>query len=241
MTSTVRKFAKQVPGMRSVVAKLRLLRRDLIPRAWVFNGIYARNEWGDPTSRSGEGSNLTQTQRIRQELPNLWRRYGVRRMLDAPCGDFQWMRDIAHALDEYVGMDIVGRLIETNSQKYGNDRIRFRRADIVMDPLPASDLILCRDALVHLCFRDMWRALQNFRRSGASYLLVTTFIDRTQNEDIENGQWRPLNLQRAPFNFPPPLEILNEGCTQRGQEFADKSLALWRFADLPSGPATRKP
>jgi hypothetical protein len=74
------------------------------------------------------------------------------------------------------------------------------------------------------------------KRSGAPYLLTTTFTERVYNEDNLTGQWRMRNLQRSPFDFPEPLEILNEGCTQYDGQYADKSLALWRLADLP-GPA----
>ena len=42
------------------------------------------------------------------------------------------------------------------------------------------------------------------------------------------GDWRPLNLERPPFNLPAPALLLNEGCTEGGDTFADKSLGLWR-------------
>ena len=238
--SEVRQLAKRIPGLRPVVLRLRTLRHELVPRRWIFTEIYARNVWGDADSASGEGSNFRQTECIRRELPALLRRLGVRRVLDAPCGDFYWMREVANTLDEYTGVDIVGTLVNANSRRYGNPRVRFRRADVVEDKLPVADLILCRDCFVHLSFRDIWRALENMRISRASYLLTTTFTDREHNDDIYNGQWRPLNLERPPFNFPPPMEILNEDCSQRGREFADKSLALWLFTDLPRGPASRE-
>jgi SAM-dependent methyltransferase len=231
--SEVRELAKRIPGLRALVQQLRTLPHTLTPRGRVFDRIYARNAWGHWESASGEGSSLVQTQRIRQELPALWRRYSVRRVLDAPCGDFHWMKEIATDLDEYVGVDIVAALIEANTRRYGNARIRFQRADLVKGALPGLELILCRDCLVHLSFRDIQRALANMKRSGARYLLTTTFTERTSNVDILTGQWRPLNLERAPLNFPPVIEILNEGCTQLGGEYVDKSLGLWRLADLP--------
>ena len=50
------------------------------------------------------------------------------------------------------------------------------------------------------------------------------------------GDWRVLDLEREPFHLPPPARILNEGCTEGGGAFADKSLALWRVADLRKLP-----
>ena len=45
------------------------------------------------------------------------------------------------------------------------------------------------------------------------------------------GDWRPINLERAPFHLPAPQLLLNEQCTEGGDTFADKSLALWRVED----------
>ena len=39
-------------------------------------------------------------------------------------------------------------------------------------------------------------------------------------------------MQAAPFSFPPPLKIINEKCTEGGAAFKDKSLGLWRLADI---------
>ena len=52
------------------------------------------------------------------------------------------------------------------------------------------------------------------------------------NEDIQDGDWRMLNLERTPFFLGAPLVVLVEGCTEAGGAYADKSLGLWRVADL---------
>jgi len=101
------------------------------------------------------------------------------------------------------------------------------------DSLPSADVILCRDCLVHFAFADIWRALRNFRASGARYLLTTTFLEHEQNEDIEDGDWRMLNLRRPPFDFAAPFDVLIEGCVEGDGAYADKALGLWRIADLP--------
>jgi hypothetical protein len=93
-------------------------------------------------------------------------------------------------------------------------------------------LILCRDCLVHFSFDDIFKALNNLRASGSRFLLTTTFPTRQENQPIPTGKWRPLNLERAPFFLPPPLTILNEGCTENGGEYADKSLGLWQLDDV---------
>ena len=73
------------------------------------------------------------------------------------------------------------------------------------DRLPAADLVLCRDCLPHFSLRDARRALENIVASGSTFLLTTTFTDRQANQDIRTGDFRALNLERAPFALPSPL------------------------------------
>ena len=189
-------------------------------------------------SSSGSGSNTEQTQVIRDEIPNLLKRLGIKTMLDAPCGDFNWMQYCA--LPEgmrYIGVEIVSALVAQNRQRHAAANRVFEEADIITSDLPRAELILCRDCLVHLSHRQCVAALRNFRRSGATYLLCTTFTGRTGNYDLDANFWRPLNLQAAPFGFPEPQALIVEGCTELGGRFADKSLGLWRLSDLPDTSA----
>ncbi|HEX7085219.1 MAG TPA: class I SAM-dependent methyltransferase [Vicinamibacterales bacterium] len=196
-----------------------------------FDLIFRTNLWSAST-RSGLGSELAATAALRAALPPLIEALGARTMLDVPCGDFNWLSTVALDVD-YTGADIVPALVEENTRRHGGPRRRFIAADLTADPLPAADLVLCRDCLVHLSFANIRRALDNLRRSGSRYLLTTTFLEHEVNTDIEDGDWRVLNLQRAPFNLPEPEMTLLEGCSEGDGAFADKALGLWRIADLP--------
>lgn len=194
-----------------------------------FASIYRDNTWGDNDSVSGTGSNLHETEAVRDALPKLLAELGCRSLLDAPCGDFYWMKLVPLAAD-YTGADIVPDLVRRNQEKYGASNRRFVHLDLAKDPLPKVDLVLCRDCLVHLSYADIRRVLANLKQSGSKYLLTTTFPQK-RNTDIITGSWRPLNLEQAPFALPPPIRLLNERCPQA--EFADKSLGLWRISELP--------
>jgi hypothetical protein len=53
------------------------------------------------------------------------------------------------------------------------------------------------------------------------------------NKDVAiAGQWRPLNLQIAPFNFPRPLRLIDEQNTWKANRYPGKSLGLWRVQDI---------
>ena len=199
-----------------------------------FERIHETNLWGADTSVSGVGSELDATAAVRERLPSLLRELGVRSMLDAPCGDHRWMAHLDLDLDRYVGIDIVPSIIEALQQRYRDDVHRsFLLSDITRDPLPHCDLILSRDCLVHFSFKTLRRAVRNLKASGAVWLLTTTFPELQRNEDIEDADWRPLNFEIAPIDWPAPREIINERCTEAGGAYADKSLALWRLSDLP--------
>ncbi len=190
---------------------------------------YARQ---NEESIAGPGCSLKSTIEIRRALPLLFSSLGINSMLDARCGDFNWLRFVDLRLEKYYGADIVPSLVERNRELYENERRKFIVADITKDFLPETDLILCRDFLVHLSFADIFSALRNFSSSGSKYLLTTTFPDKQSNSDIETGDWRTLNFGLPPFNFPAPVKLLNEKCAEGGGEFADKSLGLWLISDI---------
>ncbi len=198
-------------------------------RAEVFGAIYRENHWRDTTSASGPGSTLDQTAAVRAALPELCAQLGVTRLLDAPCGDLAWMSTLELPGVAYTGVDIVPELIAANAARFA-DR-SFAVGDLVQGPLPAADLILCRDCLVHLSYADIRAALRTFKASGARYLLTTSFRAHP-NRDIVTGNWRPLNLEAAPFALPAPLEAVDERCTEGDGRYADKSLLLFSLRDI---------
>jgi SAM-dependent methyltransferase len=202
----------------------------------VFDDVYARNAWADTESRSGGGSALCATGEVRAALPRLFRKYGIRSVLDAPCGDLNWMQTLLPEIADYTGLDIVASLVEQNRTRYGSPSVRFVLGDVARDPLPPADLILVRDCLVHVSTGAAIDALRNIARTQASYLLVTTFPDCAVNRDVLTGGWRPLNLQRAPFDLGAPLEWVHERAPGPDGAFADKALGLWAIGDLRRSP-----
>jgi hypothetical protein len=213
------------------------------PMSQIFKEIRDTNMWGGAESVSGPGSDLGRTDVVRRELPGLVRQLGVSTLLDAPCGDFHWMRLIMPELrlDRYVGVDIVPELIEDDRRRYGDERCCFELADLTTGPLPRADLVLCRDLLVHLAYKDARATLRALKATGAEHLLCTSFLGVERNHDIEAGEWRPLNMERAPFRFPPPQRTIAEGWNVLTPDepyepvWATRVLGLWRFDELPLG------
>jgi hypothetical protein len=170
-----------------------------------FETIYQNNYWGNEESRSGWGSTLAYTAPLRGALEKLTRKLGTRVMLDAPCGDFNWMQHV-HLPENcrYIGGDIVAPLVTELQNQYAGPARQFEVIDIVKDELPQADLWLCRDVLFHLPLADVTETLERFARSKVSYLLTTTYDFEKINADVKPGGFRYLNMRRAPFSLPPP-------------------------------------
>ena len=181
-------------------------------RAARFQSIYDDRTWSygrDDIPLSGEGSSVEATASLRSALPRLLDQLGARLLLDVGCGDFTWM---AHTQlpCRYIGVDIVPSVIERNSQRYADQMRSFHLCDIVEEPAPSADVILCREVLFHLSLADVRAALRNMLASGCGHLLLTSDRGTEFNSDIESGDFRQLNLERAPFRLPRPLGRIDD-------------------------------
>ena len=172
------------------------------------------------------------TEKLRRELPGLLQEIGARTLLDAPCGDFNWMKDTQLGVEQYIGADIIPDLITRNRELYGGDETQFLLLDLTRDKLPRADVILSRDCLIHFSYRHITAAIKNFKRSGSTYLLTNSYPAWTQNENIRTGDFRVLNLTLPPFNFPAPLKYINEKLPEEEAQFYGKILGLWKLSDL---------
>jgi hypothetical protein len=215
---------KYLPGGTRVI-------RKVLPKRTTFWLIYKMNHWANGESFSGPGSTLETTIDIRTQLPKLLLDYSVTSMLDAACGDFHWMKEVELPCT-YVGAEIVGDLAVHLEREYGSPGRTFIQRDVCRGPFPKVDLIFCREVTIHLPTKNVKQALEAFRRSGSTYLMITHHTDVTENFDIPIGGWRPINFTLPPFSFPEPLRVIHE---EAGVDREDKSMALWRCSDLPVG------
>ena len=171
-----------------------------------FTKIYQENHWNASESRSGEGSTQENTQNIRNELPKVLKKYKIKSMFDAPCGDFNWMKSITQGISiKYIGGDIVKPMIEKNQADHGSNSISFLHLDLTKNTLPKVDLMFCRDCLFHLSYQDIALVLENFLNSQITYLITTSHAapnePRIVNSNITTGDMRLLDLFSEPFSL----------------------------------------
>ncbi len=167
-----------------------------------FEYIYKKRLWTSKESISGSGSTLNFTKNIRHHLPKIFTQFNISSVLDAPCGDFNWMQHVLKECDSicYIGGDIVDTLVQENNKKYATNNISFITLDITKNLLPDVDLIIVRDCLFHLSYTDISLFLENLSKSNIEYILTTGHTE-VDNIDITTGSYRDINLFAKPFNF----------------------------------------
>jgi len=170
-----------------------------------FDKIYTSNYWSDSQSRSGSGSNLESTKNIRYHLPLIIKKFNIKSIFDAPCGDLNWMSHILKDINiDYHGSDIVEKIIVSNNKKFKKNKITFSKKNIIIDELPNCDLMICRDCLLHFSYNDIFLFLNNFISSNIKYLLTTSNLNEEHiftNTNIVTGDFRLLDLFSEPFNL----------------------------------------
>ncbi|HUX95284.1 MAG TPA: hypothetical protein VMV47_06075 [Bacteroidales bacterium] len=192
----------------------------------IFTYYYKTNKWGDGESNSGPGSSLLATENIRHELPILIQELDIKTIFDAPCGDFNWLKEVElPSYVKYTGGELVDEIVDINRDLFENSQRSFMKFDIIENEIPLTDLWLCRDSLFHLSNSDVLKVLSNLRSRKIKYFLSTTFPSLDINEDILTGEYRPINLEKIPFNLPSPLRYIDDS----NNEIIGKKLGLWEL------------
>ena len=208
-----------------------LVKQDFAPDGRYFQNIYKQRLFGKSTSVSGPGSSLDATKVIRESIFELFDQHGIRTIADIPCGDFLWFSAMEFKDLKYTGFDIVPELISELREVFPGQQ--FDIHDATSDLLESYDLILCRDLLVHLTNEQARRVIDNFKKSGSTYLLATTFVNLEGNVELRVPRigvgWRPLNLAIFPFNLGSPIMTINENSSEGRGRYQDKSLGLWKL------------
>lgn len=200
-----------------------------------FERIYNKKLWGKYESVSGYGSTLESTYSIRNWLLNNIPKLEIKIIVDAPCGDFFWMKEVISKVNiVYKGYDIVSPLIESNKRKFGDKDIYFELADISKDKLSDCDLLIVRDCLFHLSYRDLKNFIKNIHSVNFKYLMTTNYrVDKNfKNKDIQTGDFRMISLFIKPFNFD-KNKVFDTISENKDGEF-DKELLVFEKKNVPA-------
>ena len=111
-------------------------------------------------------------------------------------------------------MILLSNLLQITRKNLKISNISFFHSDITNSKLDKADLMLVRDCLVHFSFEDIKKSIFRIKQSRSKYLMTTSFVNVDKNIDIYSADWRPINLEKGPFNFPKPLMTYNENVTK---------------------------
>ena len=182
------------------------------PTKAAMEQIYEKHLWGGSESKfySGEGSHLDELVQpyikvVKEFLTSFEQPITV---CDLGCGDFNVGKKLVKYTKNYIGVDIVERLIEYNKEKYIAENLEFQCLDIAADDLPVADCVIIRQVLQHLSNQEVQNILQKL--SAYKYVIITEHIPEGEfepNIDIISGQGIRLkkrsgiNLLKSPFKL----------------------------------------
>lgn len=199
-------------------------------------------EFGTIETANGPGATLAQTEALREILPEMLKRYGIKTMLDVGCGDWNWMSHVDLTdVEGYIGWDVEPSMIADDVERYGDaPNVTFEvQSLLTAEQLPKVDLILARHVLIHFPNEEIAAVLDKMRASGAKYLLTSHWEDGS-NEDYEpeGFAWRgymerALNMEAEPFNLPQRIEAIHEPAADAGVLMEAHELALFELIPQP--------
>lgn len=208
----------------------------------IFTYIYENNIWRDAETVSGRGSRVDNTGFLRDAIADFFERKSIKTVLDVPCGDFNWFKEVKYDFEQYIGYDIVQNLVDRNNKKYGNKKTRFSKKNALEEPLEDVDIVLCRDFLIHISNRDIKKFLLNLKRTNVGGILMSHY-QNCENADIPTGnRYRPIDFTKSPFLFPEPRVLIPEDIAlmrdtserhaKNKLQPLEKYLAYWSVKDI---------
>ncbi len=191
------------------------------PQTWVkthwrthMEKQFYKGQWtgGYPETVSGGGSTMANTQGVREVIPDVIERYGIKTFFDAPTGDRNWIKtiDFAELGVEYSGGEYVQDIVDD----IGLDCVT--QFDVRSDTPPDVDLWLCRDLLFHLSDDDVEQVMENMvDNTKIKYLLVTSHDAdaryNSMNRSINTGDFRVLILEDEDYlGLGKPVEVFQD-------------------------------
>ena len=163
----------------------------------VFSKIYKEDLWNEG---SGDGSKIENVREYVDVLQKYIDKPEIKTVIDLGCGDWQFSKFLDLSSVLYLGVDVVDSVIDSNIDLYSASNIDFISRDIITYELPQVDLIICKDVLQHLSNRDVISVLIKIIKSSKFALITNDFnSESTSNIDIENGDYRYLDLTLSPF------------------------------------------
>ena len=180
----------------------------------IFSTIYSNNIWGGNNGEfySGPGSHKKHlTHKYIELLKDFLYQNKIDTIVEIGCGDFHIMNQILDSKFNYIGIDVVKKLIHRNLKMFGSEKVDFIYGDAADSKfvLPKGDVLVIREVLQHLENKDIIEILNKSKKF--KYVLVTEHIyigsdviyniDKPTNDSIRTHQKSGVFVEKPPFNL----------------------------------------
>ncbi|MDF1759386.1 MAG: class I SAM-dependent methyltransferase [Coxiellaceae bacterium] len=168
-----------------------------MPLKDVFNDIYKTNKW---LIGSGTGSIPILNSSIIHFINRFINEHtDIETVLDIGCGDFKIGKKLCVENKKYIGVDVSSEIIKHCKNKNFKKNYQFIELDAAHDQLPAADLIILKDVLMHLCFEKIHIILDKINTYKYVIIQNDIYSEDMVNVDIKDGDFRALNVTLSPF------------------------------------------
>lgn len=167
----------------------------------VFQRIADNREWNSDETVSGPGSELANTEALREQLPDILtgvagslllksnRRPATPVLLDLGCGDCNWISTLDLTDWKYVGVDAmkVAKRKKVNAKATQYTVVDFTDSEY---KLPSADAVLLRNVLQHLPVALGDAVINKVLEMKPQCFMVTSFPDEPDDPDTAVGGFR---------------------------------------------------
>lgn len=183
-----------------------------------FTFIYENKIWGDNQNQeyngsSGTGSDVDYNKYVYIPfLKNFINDQKIKNIVDLGCGDFRCGKLIYEDLDiKYTGYDVYKKIADYNIKNHTSDKYSFIHLDFCnfKEDIKEADLYILKDVIQHWSIKDIYEFLDYLtEKKNFKYLLICNCCNQNYNdEDINNGEWRPLNSDYYPLKKYNPIKL----------------------------------
>jgi hypothetical protein len=183
-----------------------------------FTQIYETGAWGDNGNSeyrgsSGDGSFVEKNKEYIEFLKDFITQKEIKTVTDLGCGDWKCGNLLYDDLEVvYNGYDAYGKLVEYNQRTFGNSKYSFVHLDFLnnIDAIQSADLCVIKDVLQHWPLNSIYSFLDTLVSSKKfKYILITNCsYQKSDNTDIQMGQFRPLSKDFLPLKKYNPVSLL---------------------------------
>ncbi len=162
-----------------------------------FTRIYDKELWGKGKG-SGAGSSLFANKKYISFLEDFLKSNNIKNVIDYGCGDWQFSQHINWEGVNYLGLDIVDSVIDSNKKKFPN--YSFVSDTDVFNHLEGKELIIIKDVLMHWPDDEIEKFLDKLIKYDIWILLVNTYKPQLVKRKLKIGGWKPLEYDKIPLN-----------------------------------------